>query len=388
MVNNENKHERIVRVLERNGIDLGKYGWIIALVSLMISNKGGVIGIILGIITCIVCVARFHPGLGSAIFMFFLIPILLGILGAVVGIVVKKRYWGGIIGIIPGAILYVVSLIGLVFVGKESKESEEMFEALGIAFFTMIILGIIGMIIGAIIKFIAKIIKGVANPRAKAQSSITTNSTEDSDSEIKKRSNASEYVDRGKADMENGDNDSAIANFTKAIGFNPNYAEAYFCCGVTYSTMSDFELAIPNYTEAIRLDPNYGNAYLLRAKAYYEVDDYDNAITDYTTIIRHEPDSVLGYHFRGLAYSEKGDFDKAIIDYNEAIRLDPTSAGTYYVRGISHSKLDHVQEAIRDYEKFLELDPNPDPDNEEMVLAVKSARDALRELKGDKTMGT
>ena len=67
----------------------------------------------------------------------------------------------------------------------------------------------------------------------------------------------------------------AIAEYTKAIELNPNYATAYNNRGATYAEKDDYERAIKNYTKAIDLKPNYAEAYANRGNAYFKRDDYD-----------------------------------------------------------------------------------------------------------------
>ncbi len=49
----------------------------------------------------------------------------------------------------------------------------------------------------------------------------------------------------------------ALNYFTKAIEINPNYLEAYFARGYTYSKLKDKESAKADYTMCLKLQPNY-----------------------------------------------------------------------------------------------------------------------------------
>ena len=60
---------------------------------------------------------------------------------------------------------------------------------------------------------------------------------------------------RGIAYRDQGNLDQAIADFTAALGINPNYTPAYHERGVAYRMKGDRELAIADFREAIRLDP-------------------------------------------------------------------------------------------------------------------------------------
>lgn len=53
------------------------------------------------------------------------------------------------------------------------------------------------------------------------------------------------------------DNKKALEYFTKAIELNPNYVEAYFARGYTYSRMKDKTSATADYKMCLQLKPNY-----------------------------------------------------------------------------------------------------------------------------------
>ena len=52
----------------------------------------------------------------------------------------------------------------------------------------------------------------------------------------------------------------ALEAFTKAIEINPNYVEAYFARGYTYSKLKEKEKAISDYRMCLKIQPNYDAA--------------------------------------------------------------------------------------------------------------------------------
>jgi tetratricopeptide (TPR) repeat protein len=56
------------------------------------------------------------------------------------------------------------------------------------------------------------------------------------------------------------DNKKALDYFTKAIEINPNYVEAYFARGYTYSKLKDKESAKADYNMCLKIEPNYDAA--------------------------------------------------------------------------------------------------------------------------------
>jgi tetratricopeptide (TPR) repeat protein len=120
---------------------------------------------------------------------------------------------------------------------------------------------------------------------SKAQSnakSTTQSSTQTS------QNNAETAVDQGNAYYSKQDYDKAIAEYTKAIQLNFNYAYTYHCRGNAYY-VKDYDKAIADFTQAIRIDANYKDAYYYRALAYYLKGDHDKEIADWTQVIRLDP---------------------------------------------------------------------------------------------------
>jgi tetratricopeptide (TPR) repeat protein len=62
--------------------------------------------------------------------------------------------------------------------------------------------------------------------------------------------------------------DKALRQFDMAIGVKQDYVEAYFNRGLCYEILEKYELAIADYTQALTFNPDYQAAKtaLLRAK--------------------------------------------------------------------------------------------------------------------------
>ena len=72
---------------------------------------------------------------------------------------------------------------------------------------------------------------------------------------------AEDYYNRGNAKGNSQDYKGAIADYTKAIELNPNFAAAYNNRGNAKSDLQDYLGAIADCTKAIELNPNYAYAY-------------------------------------------------------------------------------------------------------------------------------
>ena len=84
----------------------------------------------------------------------------------------------------------------------------------------------------------------------------------------------------------------------------PRYGIAYFNRGCE-TWIRRFKSAIADYTKAIEYDPNYASAYNNRGTSKDELNDYQGAITDYTKAIELKPDYYKAYTNRGITLESR-----------------------------------------------------------------------------------
>ena len=104
-----------------------------------------------------------------------------------------------------------------------------------------------------------------------------------------KLTDAAAHLERGESHFDNGEYDSAIADFSQAITLNPKDAFAYLSRGNAYGIKGEYDFAIADFNQAIALNPG----------------------------------DAIAYCRRGLAYGYKGDHDLAIAHFCQALALSP-----------------------------------------------------------------
>src|SRR5262245_16085699 len=70
----------------------------------------------------------------------------------------------------------------------------------------------------------------------------------------------------------------AIAGCTELLRQNDSNAVAYNKRGIAYAVIREFDHAIADYTRAIELDPNYADAFHQRGISHRETKAYERAI--------------------------------------------------------------------------------------------------------------
>ena len=92
--------------------------------------------------------------------------------------------------------------------------------------------------------------------------------------------------------------DQAVADYTRALQINPNYAGAYYGRGVAYRHLAKYPEAIADYTHALQINPKFAYAYYSRATVYYILLDWAHAISDDDSALK-----ILGWKDKYSPYS-------------------------------------------------------------------------------------
>jgi tetratricopeptide (TPR) repeat protein len=202
--------------------------------------------------------------------------------------------------------------------------------------------------------------------------------------------------------------DSALRNFSKAIEYDPDDADAYYHRAYLYEfLLRNDAAAVKDYSSAIRLNPDYTEAlynrgviyylngmyrqtiddceqalagavdksqlYLLRAGAYEALGNYQQAIADCNETFKTLPEEQTAYLIRGRSYGILGEWKPALADFNELIRLAPDNSNGYYYRGVIYAWMGELKNAIADFRKSLALKPGD-------VNSIESLLKAERQL--------
>jgi len=86
-----------------------------------------------------------------------------------------------------------------------------------------------------------------------------------------------------------GDLNKAAEEFQKAIGINPNYADAYHNLGNTYQAMGQLEAAVENYKKALSINPNLWQSYQNMAAIYFNAEQFDLALENIKKALEINP---------------------------------------------------------------------------------------------------
>ncbi|MBN1797940.1 MAG: tetratricopeptide repeat protein [Spirochaetales bacterium] len=186
---------------------------------------------------------------------------------------------------------------------------------------------------------------------------------------------ADEYYKKGLAEYEAGDMSGAIANFTRAIKLNPDFAEAYYRRGNAKLAKEDYEGAIADYKLAIKLNPKLAEPVASEEIKIKQssMDFYNQALAKKTSglsdealalcskAIQKDSNNFWAYDVRGDIYRDRLQYEKAIADYGKAYEIKKSVNPFLYdidylnKRGYCYLQLLEYQEALADFNLGIAL---------------------------------
>ena len=114
------------------------------------------------------------------------------------------------------------------------------------------------------------------------------------------------------------DTRAAIANYDKAIEFNPRYVDAWIRKGITYYDDNNTAEAEACLNHAIELSPNNFKAIYNRGKLRLNKGETEGALADFDKATSLKPNHANAHQFFGEALEAAGEEDKAALQYRIA----------------------------------------------------------------------
>ena len=164
------------------------------------------------------------------------------------------------------------------------------------------------------------------------------------------------YLNKGAALSEVlHDHRAAIAEFTRAIEADPNYADAYYNRAIAHLRLGETDAALADLARAIAADPSHAPAFLVRGNIYYANRCYHDAIDDYSAAIAADDLLAEAYCNRGIARAAIADFQHALADLKKAVTLRPSSAAIHYDYAIALDAAGKWQQSVEHFTKAIKL---------------------------------
>ena len=167
----------------------------------------------------------------------------------------------------------------------------------------------------------------------------------------------------------------AIADYTVAIGLDPDNSEPYVNRGYAYSKREEWVRALADYGRALQLDPGNEFAFYYRALAYLDEQRWDLSWIDFYAAAQLDPDDVRVMDGRGTLYRSQGRYELAEAEFDKALALQPAYPAAVFGRALSRFAAGRFRAAAEDFassQKFGDLEAS---DYLPLWLYIAHARD-------------
>jgi len=208
---------------------------------------------------------------------------------------------------------------------------------------------------------------------------------------IQVRPEASMYINRGMAYLEQSNYNYALRDLETAMRLEKNDPETYRIIGDVYFAKNDLESAIEYYGAALNIDPNneqtlnnrgntyhemglealalqdydraisvYKNShtYTNRANYWLKQGEYEKALADCTKASQLDYNNAAAYYCIGLVENARGNANISLENFNKAIAINHQRADFYNGRGLALFQLNAFADALEDFEQAVTIDPS------------------------------
>jgi CRP-like cAMP-binding protein/tetratricopeptide (TPR) repeat protein len=139
--------------------------------------------------------------------------------------------------------------------------------------------------------------------------------------------------------------DSALDNLTKA--------HHYVRRGLGKREAGEDEAAIAMFSRALKMDTRSTNALLLRGAAHFRMWKVESALADFNRCLLIQPRNEMALYNRALSYYALGNWHACIEDLNTCIELNATDNDALQLRGLVHRRMRQYDAAHHDYSSLM-----------------------------------
>jgi tetratricopeptide (TPR) repeat protein len=166
--------------------------------------------------------------------------------------------------------------------------------------------------------------------------------------------------EEGEAAYAAGNYQSAVENFSKAVGLKPNWAEAHYALALSLIEMENLKAAIEELKQVVKLKPSYQLTVMSNynlGNAYFDLGEFKEAIEAYKHAIELNPELSRPHNNLGLAYAASDQLAEAIPEFERAVKLKADYAEARFNLGVAYFQSGKKHEAEAQQQLLLKINP-------------------------------
>jgi len=148
----------------------------------------------------------------------------------------------------------------------------------------------------------------------------------------------------------------AEQEYKRAIGLNPEYANAHHWYALYLGAMDRWVESMAEAKKAVDLEPLSSQFHLVFGVTLYQTRLYDQAVQEFKNTIQNDPTFFPPHFFLGWwTYPEMGKFEEAVIEAQKAVELTRGSSIARASLGYAYAMAGKVEEAKRALDELKEI---------------------------------
>ncbi|MFZ0318863.1 MAG: tetratricopeptide repeat protein [Candidatus Sulfotelmatobacter sp.] len=160
----------------------------------------------------------------------------------------------------------------------------------------------------------------------------------------------------GKAHLNLGQYDQALADFQAAEKANPTLTFVHFNLGLTYLKKQDYERARDEFLKDAALEPDLAFNYDELGDVYSLMQQYSEAEKAYKEALQHDPRLLNSHVGLAKAYQHTQSYQQALGAIDAAGKIDPERPDIHYLRGQILLRLGRQLEGKKELQTSVRLD--------------------------------
>ena len=137
-----------------------------------------------------------------------------------------------------------------------------------------------------------------------------------------------------------------------------DFNDVYLKLGELHHQQGDTETAVVYFKRALALNPELANRFIAQGQSAFEAADYQGAIESLNTHLLLFPEDVGAVYLLGQSYEAHGDIDNALIFYKRTLTLDSQQPDVLFKMVYIYRNRESHQEAIEALQKIIEVAPD------------------------------
>jgi tetratricopeptide (TPR) repeat protein len=155
-----------------------------------------------------------------------------------------------------------------------------------------------------------------------------------------------------------GQNEEALADFTRALDADPKMSTGYVNRGFVLNSLKQPEKAAKDFQTAIQLQPGYGEAHLGLAFSDLQLHRPRTAVSELDKAKKILGENRVWHLARAEAFRQEQNFKSAEKEYRVALKEDPNDLTTQLALAEALYRLRRYNDAITEYNVALKLSPD------------------------------